>query len=105
VRFSAAVALGNLKDPRAHAVLLEALESEEAVMQQAAIAALGEIGDPEAVPAILKFAQSPDWLVRQRLAEALGNLPGPKTVAALRYLEKDSHFQVAEAARLSLERF
>ncbi|MFM7323639.1 MAG: HEAT repeat domain-containing protein, partial [Nodosilinea sp.] len=65
---------------------------------------LGEIGDPDVVPAILKFAQSPDWLVRQRLAEALGHLPSPKTVAALRYLEKDNHFQVAEAARISLER-
>jgi HEAT repeat protein len=42
--------------------------------------------------------------VRQRLAEALGHLPSPKTVAALRYLEKDNHFQVAEAARFSLER-
>ena len=104
VRFSAAVSLGNLKDPRAHDVLMQALQSDEVVMQQAAIAAVGEIGDVEAVDEILKFAQSDDWLVRQRLAEALGHLPSPKTEAALRYLEKDAHFQVAEAARISMGR-
>jgi HEAT repeat protein len=104
VRFSAAVALGNLKDSRAHDVLMQALQSKEAVMQQAAIAAVGEIGDLEAIDEILKFAQSEDWLVRQRLAEALGNLPNPKAESALRYLEKDGHFQVSEAARISLTR-
>ncbi|NJL45369.1 MAG: HEAT repeat domain-containing protein [Leptolyngbyaceae cyanobacterium SM2_3_12] len=104
VRFSAAVSLGNLKDPRAHDVLMQALQSDEVVMQQAAIAAVGEIGDLDAVDEILKFAQSPDWLVRQRLAESLGHLPTPKTEPALRYLEKDAHFQVAEAARISLTR-
>ena len=70
----------------------------------AAIAAVGEIGDLEAVDEILKFAQSEDWLVRQRLAEALGYLPTPKTEPALRYLEKDAQFQVAESARISLTR-
>lgn len=104
VRFSAAVALGNLKDPRAHDVLLAALNSEEVVIQQAAIAAIGEVGDVAAVEDILNFAQAEDWLVRQRLAEALANLPSPKTEPALRFLERDSHPQVAEAARISLQR-
>ncbi|WP_339375201.1 HEAT repeat domain-containing protein [Leptolyngbya sp. NIES-2104] len=104
VRFSAAVALGNLKDPRAKEVLLQALDSEEVVVQQAAIAALGEIKAIEAVEAILQFAQSEDWLVRQRLSEALGNLPSEKSVSALRYLEKDNNSNVAESARISLER-
>ena len=35
--------------PRPHDVLIQALQSEEIVMQQAAIAAIGEIGDVEAV--------------------------------------------------------
>ncbi|MEO0885506.1 MAG: HEAT repeat domain-containing protein, partial [Cyanobacteria bacterium J06648_10] len=76
----------------------------EVVIQQAAIAALGEIRDLEAVDNILNFAQAEDWLVRQRLAEALGNLPTPKSLSALRYLAKDEHSQVSEAARISLER-
>lgn len=104
VRFSAAVSLGNLKDPRAYDVLIQALDCEEIVVQQAAIAALGEIKAIDAVDHILRFAQSEDWLVRQRLAEALGHLPTPKSISALKYMEKDSHEHVAEAARVSLER-
>ncbi|MEO0866921.1 MAG: HEAT repeat domain-containing protein [Cyanobacteria bacterium J06642_11] len=104
VRFSAAVSLGNLKNPRAHDALLQALHSPEVILQQAAIAAFGEIGDLSAVDDILAFAQSDDWLVRQRLAEALGNLPSDKSISALRYLVKDGHFQVSEAAQISLDR-
>ncbi len=104
VRFSAAVSLGNLKDPRAGGALRQALQSEETVMQQAAIAALGEIGCTDALEEMLEFARAEDWLVRQRLAEALGNLPGEKTKAALNFLAKDAHPQVAEAARISLGR-
>ncbi|MBW4655614.1 MAG: HEAT repeat domain-containing protein [Kaiparowitsia implicata GSE-PSE-MK54-09C] len=104
VRFSAAVSLGNLKDPRARDVLIQALDSDEEVMQQAAIAALGELKALDAVDDILRFAQSPDWLVRQRLAEALGNLPTPKSLSALNYLSKDSHPHVSMAAVLSIEK-
>ncbi len=103
VRFSAAVSLGNLKDPRAQTVLLAALDSEEVALQQAAIAALGEIGAVEAVDAILRFAGSSDWLVRQRLAEALGNLPTEKSRSALRFLLRDAHPHVSEAAALALD--
>lgn len=74
------------------------------VLQQAAIAALGEIKAVESVDDILRFAQSEDWLVRQRLAEALGHLPTPKSISALKYLEKDGHPHVAQAALLSLKR-
>lgn len=104
VRFSAAVSLGNLKDPRAYEVLMQALDSEEVVLQQAAISALGEIKALGAIEKVLRFAQSEDWLVRQRLAETLGNLPSPKSISALKFLQKDSHSQVAEAAAISLDR-
>ncbi len=104
VRFSAAVSLGNLKDSRAHDALIQALHSPEVILQQAAIAAFGEIGDLTALTEILAFVQSEDWLVRQRLAEALGNMPSDKGVSALRYLAKDSHPQVSEAAEISLRR-
>jgi HEAT repeat protein len=104
VRFSTAVSLGNLKDPRARDALIKALDSEEVVIQQAAIAALGEIRAEDAVDDILKFAQSEDWLVRQRLAEALGNLPTAKAVSALNFLTKDNHTNVATAAMISLRR-
>ena len=104
VRFSAAVSLGNLKDPRAKNTLIQALDSKEVVIQQAAITALGEIGAMDAVDKILNFITSEDWLVRQRLAEALGNLDCEKSRSALRYLAKDPHSNVSEAARITLNR-
>ncbi len=104
VRFSSIVSLGNLGDIRAKEVLLKALESEEIVLQQAAISALGEIKAEDCVNDILAFAQSEDWLIRQRLAESLGNFNQPKSISALRFLAKDSHPQVKEAANLSLQK-
>lgn len=104
VRFSAAVSLGNIKDPRAEQLLTKALDSEEVVIQQAAISALGEIKAIASVDSILRFAQSTDWLVRQRLAEALGNLDTEKSRSALKYLAKDAHPQVSEASVISLQR-
>ncbi|AFZ34751.1 PBS lyase HEAT domain protein repeat-containing protein [Stanieria cyanosphaera PCC 7437] len=104
VRFSAAVSLGNLQDLRAKDLLIEALDSEEIVLQQAAIAALGEIKAIEAIEHILRFVSSEDWLVRQRLAQALGNLPSQKSISALKFLAKDSHPQVSQAAMISLQR-
>jgi HEAT repeat protein len=104
VRFSAAVALGNLKDLRAFDVLIQALDSQEVVIQQAAIAALGEIGAVNAVEHILRFVGADDWLVRQRLAEALGAMPGEKTLSALKYLAKDQNNNVAQSAVISLQR-
>jgi HEAT repeat protein len=104
VRFSAAVSLGNLKDIRAKELLIEALDSEEVVLQQAAIAALGEIKAVDAIEQILHFVGSEDWLVRQRLAEALANLKSDRSISALKFLAKDAHPQVREAAILSLQR-
>ena len=104
VRFSAAVSLGNLQDIRAKELLMEALDSDEVILQQAAIAALGEIRATDAVDKILNFAASEDWLVRQRIAESLGNLDTEKSRSALRFLAKDLHPQVKEAAEISLKR-
>jgi HEAT repeat protein len=104
VQFSVAVALGNLRDLRAKTVLRDALNRPEAVLKMAAISALGEIQDIESVDRLLQFVESEDWLIRQRLAEALGNLIVPKTEAALRYLQRDEHPQVAQAASFALQR-
>ncbi|GBO53201.1 phycocyanin alpha phycocyanobilin lyase related protein NblB [Pseudanabaena sp. lw0831] len=105
VRFSAAVSLGNLGDVRAYDALIQALESEETMLHQAAIAALGEVGDLRCVDRILRFAQSDDWLTRQRLAEALGHLRCDKSLSALNYLVKDAHPQVSAAAQYAIDQF
>ncbi len=103
VRFSAAVSLGNLQDERAKELLLEALDSNEPILQQAAIAGLGEIKALDTIDKIVNFADSEDWLTRQRLAEALGNLNSKKSISALNFLAKDSHSQVRDAAEFSLK--
>lgn len=103
VRFSAAVSLGNLKDPSAYAVLLHALDHSEVIVQQAAIAALGEIKAFDALESLLPFVQAEDWMIRKSLATTLGNLPGPKSISALKYLAKDDNPQVAAAATVALE--
>ena len=104
VRFSAAVSLGNLQDERAKDLLMEALDREEVILQQAAISALGEIKAVESTDRILRFADSDDWLTRQRLAEALGNMKSDKGISALKFLAKDHHPQVKSAAQISLSR-
>ncbi|AFY72100.1 PBS lyase HEAT domain protein repeat-containing protein (plasmid) [Thalassoporum mexicanum PCC 7367] len=101
VQFSAAVALGNLKNTRAEAVLIEALQSKQELLQEAAIAALGEIGSISAVDYLLPFATAKDWTIRKRLAEALGNLPTAKSKEALQMLEQDENKFVAQAAKLA----
>lgn len=103
VRFSAVVSLGNLKDMRAKDILLSALKSPEIVIQQAGIAALGEIKAFDTVEQIANFITSEDWLLRQRVAEALGHLKGEKAISALKFLTKDIHPQVSEAAQISLK--
>jgi HEAT repeat protein len=104
VQFSAAIALGNLKDLQATAVLLEALDHQHVLLQEAAIAALGEIGAVETLESLLKFVDAEDWLLRKRLAETLGNLPDARSQSALKFLQGDNNPLVAEAARLSLQR-
>ena len=104
VQFSAAVSLGNLQDEQATSALLVALESEQRLLQEAAVMALGEIGAIEQVERILTFVSSTDWMMRKRVADALGNLPCPQSQSALKYLSSDAHPQVAEAASLALSR-
>ncbi|WP_427158689.1 HEAT repeat domain-containing protein [Aliinostoc sp. HNIBRCY26] len=98
VQFSAAVALGNLKDVQAQAVLLEALNSRNPLLQEAAIMALGEIGAISVIDRLLQYVNADDWMLRKRLAEALGNLPVPQSQAALNDLQKDTNPLVVEAA-------
>ncbi len=104
VQFSAAVALGNLKDRQATSVLLEALDSRQMLLQEAAIMALGEIGALDQVERLLAFVPADDWMIRKRLAEALGNLPCSQSESALRYNSTDGHPYVAESAALALQR-
>mmetsp|Transcript_54330 Transcript_54330/g.90311 ORF Transcript_54330/g.90311 Transcript_54330/m.90311 type:complete len:598 (+) Transcript_54330:176-1969(+) len=101
VVFTAATSLGCLKDPRAIPVLLKALEKDNGLTNQAAVAGLGELGALEAIPHFVRFLESNDYLLRQKIAEALGKLPCSAALEILRRMRWDTHPHVREAAELS----
>lgn len=109
VQFSCLVSLGNLRDPRALPVLVEALKSDNDLIVQGAVGACGDIGDMAMVPQLLDCLASDDMMTRQRLAQALGCFPErslePAVVDALVTLSADPCFAVRDAAADSLGRY
>ncbi|MDR7414948.1 MAG: tRNA epoxyqueuosine(34) reductase QueG [Armatimonadota bacterium] len=72
LRRNAAVALGNLQDPRAIPALAKALADEDPIIRGHAAWALGRIGGEEAQQALrARLAVEPDPAVRGELLEAL----------------------------------
>jgi HEAT repeat protein len=103
VQFSIIATLGELGDPRAFALLQEALNSPTSLVQTAAISSLGELGDPRAIPLLVPFAENPDWQMRYRVVQALSRLGGAEAQAALEGLTQDEVEQVAQEAQAALE--
>lgn len=103
VEFSIVAALGELGDPRGYQLLIDALSSENNLIQTAAISALGELGDVRAVESIVPFVTSDDWQIRYRLVQALDRLGGDEAQSTLQQLVNDEVEQVAAAAKTSLE--
>ena len=66
--------LGQLKDERAIAPLLEILETCEPEKAEFAIVALGEIGSAKATNSLLKLLNSDSWTIRKTAADALLNI-------------------------------
>jgi len=103
VKFSIVAALGELGDERGFAVLEDALNSEQNLIELAAIGSLGELGDPRAVSLLATYAANPDWQVRYRTVQALGRLGGLEAKTTLKQFVQDSEPQVAQAAQESLQ--
>ena len=99
VKFSIVAALGELGDKRGFAMLETALQSDNELMQTAAIGSLGELGDDRAVPLLVPFATNPDWQIRYRLIQALSHLKGAIAHSTLEALAQDATEQVAQEAR------
>ncbi len=102
VKFSIVAALGELGDGRGFAMLEDALQSSNELMQMAAIGSLGELGDERAVHLLLNHAANPDWQVRYRVAQALGRLGTPAAKSTLEKLAQDEVEQVAQEAKSGL---
>jgi HEAT repeat protein len=87
VRWEAANALGEIKDPRAVPALLEALRAKD--LQWHAALALGEIKDPRAVDPLIAALQNKDPEFREQVSSALGEIKDPRADAALIAALKD----------------
>jgi len=74
-----------------------AVDHEDALVREAAVAALGAIGDPAGLPAIL-HATSDKPAVRRRAVLALAPFDGPDVDAALARARTDRDWQVRQAA-------
>jgi HEAT repeat protein len=101
LRLSVIATLGELGEPRAYDLLVEALDSPEDLLKLAAVGALGDLGDHRAVPLLAPFIQTPDWQVRQRAAQSLYRLYCLGAEAAqplLATLAQDTSQQVVDAA-------
>ena len=79
-----------------------AVNHEDALCREAAVAALGAIGDERALPAIL-HATEDKATVRRRAVIALAPFDGPEVDAALQTAREDRDWQVRQAAEDLLE--
>ena len=92
-------ALGEREERAAVPTLVHvALEHEDPLCREAAVAALGAIGDEEGRAAILSAATGDRPAVRRRAVVALAAFDGPDVEAALRRALKDRDWQVRQAA-------
>lgn len=77
--------LGEIRDPRAAAALLELLkDSPDLDLRARAAAALGAIGGPQVVLVLVASLQDPAWQVRAQAAGGLGSLGDVTAVPALK---------------------
>jgi HEAT repeat protein len=82
-RSLAAKALGQIGDPRAGPVLVEALRDRSNSLRQAALKGIGQLGYAEGAPAVREFLTSPDPRLRRVAATTLGQLRDEESVQAL----------------------
>ena len=98
VRQMAALALGDVGDPRAVPDLVQSLGDPQDVVRQAAAHSLGKIGAKEAVEPLLKSLADESDIVRNAAVKALGLIGDPRALPALmRAMDEDTE-SIAEWA-------
>jgi HEAT repeat protein len=102
VRFSAANALGRIKDSAAVPDLIEALKDPDGRVHYDAANALGRIKDSAAVPALIEALKNPNGGGSISAAEALGAIKDPAAVPALIEALKDPGKYVRSSAAKAL---
>ncbi|MBI2922240.1 MAG: HEAT repeat domain-containing protein [Planctomycetes bacterium] len=100
---AAAIALGELRTPKAVDALLAALGDGDWQVRSTAARALGEAGDVRAVDALLRTAKDEDLDVRIESIISLGRFGGAPAIAALRRAAGDKEPIVARFAARALK--
>ncbi|GAB4270099.1 MAG: hypothetical protein Kow0029_06620 [Candidatus Rifleibacteriota bacterium] len=105
VRGSAAVALGDTKDPKAAELLLTVINDENEFVRASAINSLGRIGDENTLKELLLKASDPSDEVRYALVKALAKFEHDSARICLKKMAKsDQSSQVRRAARSALDK-
>ncbi len=99
VRQVAALALGEIRDPRVVGRLVEGLGDEYEAVRQAAAVSLGKIGAVEAVEPLLRAIGDESEIVRRAVVNALGMIGDERALPDLARLEAEDTEAVAERAR------
>lgn len=102
VRWKAAIALGEIGDPRAITPLIGLLSDKDHYVMGRAAVALGMIGQP-AVSPLIRTLQEGDGNLRWGAAIALGRIRDPRAVAPLVHALGDKYDNVRSEALASLK--
>jgi HEAT repeat protein len=102
VRRYMALALGNVGDPRAVPVLLDALSDDDPETRIYSIWALGSLGDKRALAPLLELAQDEDAGIRKMVVYSLGALRAEEARDTLRAALNDYEMDVAWNAAIAL---
>jgi len=83
VREGAALALGELREPRTTEPLVETLADADPTVHDTAVLALGQVGDSRAVEALINALGRANDHTREQIFRALGQTVHPRAAAAL----------------------
>jgi len=102
VRREAAIALGNISDPRGAEPLISALKDEERSVRETIAEALGKIGDMRAVEPLIDALKDPNLYFWKAAAEALGKLGDMRAVEPLIVALKDADYRCRKSGAEAL---
>ena len=103
-RIRAAYILGELRDKRAIAPLLDVIDKTDDLFLIEGIAlALGKVDGREVVPTLIQLMEHPSFLVRRAALNSLSNFQNERALKVIKRALKDPSLNVQELARKILQ--
>lgn len=102
IRKAAAVALGQIKDPRAVELLLNTFKDKDNGVRYVASLVIGKMNDPSAVEPLISSLKVNDPNIRKSAVNALGRLKDPRAVEPLLTALMDKNYDVHKDAHAAL---